>query len=338
MQFFWLQFRAGPWLRFIPLPVFAAYLFINVTQSRPIVAVVTAAVAAPAVFIAFYPEMDMAQSFGMTRAQAAKVIIWPVLFTAAICGAIALSQRADVVGIVCAATSLALSIFMGLVCLPNGERSDSSESAPLLAGAPSSGGSFEWAVIWRPVLTRAAGFGLVSILIGWLATFIGHDTVRQFVAVIPILVTWYSIIACPGLLPTTASSFGLTRRTWAIRALVVAVVANAVFALVTVGIALLIDAPASAYLAASVIGVAVCAIALSLTPRTEYFAFMVPFLFVLPLRELMDTRNLAFDPDVIRGVEIIAAVGGVAAVVSLLLYLTGRADISSGSRRFFGVE
>lgn len=339
MQFFWLQFRAGPWLRFIPFPIFAAFLLINVTRSRPIEAVVTAAVAAPVIFLALYPEMDMAQSFGMTRAQARRVILWPVLLTAVICGAVILFQRADAVGVTAAAASLAVSIIMGLQCLPNGEPSKSAESTPLLSGAPAStSNTFARAVVWRPALTRAVTFGLVSILVGWLATFISHDTARQFVAVAPIFAAWYSIIACPGLLPTTAASFGLTRKSWALRALAVSVAANAAFALVTVGIALLIDAPASAYLAASVIGTVVCVIALCIAPRTEFFAFVVPFLFVLPLRELMDTRDLAFDPEVIRGVEIIAAVGGVAAVISLLLHLTGKANISSGSRRFFGSE
>jgi|GEM_PF-1800178 len=339
MQFFWLHFRAGPWLRFIPFPIFIAFLLFNATQGRPIMAVVTAAVAAPVVFIVLYPEMDMAQSFGMTRAQAAKVIIWPVLLTAAICGAIVLSQRADAVGVTAAAASLAVSIIMGLQCLPNGEPSNSAESPPLLSGAPSAtGNSFAWAVVWRPALTRAVTFGLVSILVGWLATFISNDTARQFVAVAPILAAWYSIITCPGLLPTTAASFGLTRKSWALRAQAVSVAANAAFALVTVSIALLIDAPASAYLAASVIGTVVCGIALCLAPRTEFFAFMVPFLFAAPLLDLMDTRNLAFDPEIIRGIEIIAAIGGAAAIVSLLLYLTGRANISSSSRRFFGSE
>lgn len=329
---FWHQFKAGPWWRFIPIGLFAAFLSLAPLFPSSPLSVIAPAIAAPVWFLVFIPERDFAQSYGLTRAQALRIYAIGAV-PAALLASVPALTRLNTAGIVGAILAWVVTAAMVAISLPNGE--------PKRPGATKRslfrGSSLEFALFWR----RPLLWGLAAGLAVGAATLIGrnidNETLRQVLIAFPILVLWFALLAAPELQPATARSLGLARRAWAKRCVTVAIGVNLVFALAAGGTLILIDAPLAPLATITGISAVVVFASHALLPSTEFFSFALPTLFFFPTRLFPDPLSAAGRGEYIAA-AVLSAIALVAGVAVLALYVTGRVNVSRGSERFFGTN
>lgn len=332
--FFWLQFKAGPNYRFVPLVIFGLLFMFAGPLLSPLTAALSTVVTVPVFFYSLFPEVTALQALGMNRARASRLLLGAIVPAVVVPAAVCLAYNPNLIGLLGAAIATAVGAVLYFVAMPNDADPVVYESKEGRTVAWSS----SFALFWRRNIVWAVAAGAFTGVLIPVSSLINVDFLRVLVAALPTLALWMRVVSSDELRAATSQSLGLTRRQWLRTGVGVVVAVNAIYALTGVATAALTNliiptaaSPVAAILYAAVMGLAACLLGLSGHVSWDGFAFVGPLMFWIPLRYPMDPH----DPVAISEMAIL---GGIQAAIAVVLaafllwrYAAGRSNAPRAS-------
>ena len=329
-QLFWHQFKSGPLWRFSLLVPFlgASYLYdVDSTWFALLFPPATAVLG----YLLFLPAADVTKALGMTRAQALEMMTYGAVPLAVLSVMPTLVARPDPIGLLGALLGFLTAAALIVTSLPNGEPSARKDgSRPRVRGT-----SLNLNLFWRSSLLWSAGVGLAVGLLYAVADGISNEGARQMLVSTPVLVMWLAMLLQPGVHPTTACSFGLTRKHWAGQVVAASLGCSLVFGLVAGSIFLLIDAPLTPILLTTAVTFVAVFASRALLAQTEFFAVTVPIILYFPIRVGLDPLNPTAYLDEVKPTLVVGAIVLTFAVLVLGFYMSGRIALARKSGGYF---
>lgn len=307
-DFLWFQFKAGPGLRFLQLPLIP--LFYVVFAFAGGWALLGSLICVVMIAYLLIPEPQAFRAYGMNRSRACQQVLFTLVpATVLVAGAFAwvAPPVSSFVGAL-----LGAAVFF-VTCLQGGER----ESRETIGRLYLPGKLEIFAVL--------AG-ALAGVLYGLFAK-VGPEWLAAIVPAIPLLAYW-TWAASDGFSSAAASqAYGRTRKRWARDTVVKAVVSQVLIAGSGVLVVLLIDAtlPRTPFVLSSIVGIAAVLAAKAmelLLPNSTYFPVLIGW---TSGREMLNPRT--FDP---ASAVVVYGLSGILLVVAgciIVPYLFGAVNV-----------
>lgn len=332
--FLWHQFKAGPWLRLLLVPVGLAFIVGGAWVGTWLAVIGGAFIGTSTLITVLYPAQDVFRAFGMNAARARQqllIVAVPIVLFAVAMYAILVPRP-----IIALAGSLTSLIIGAIFVSDHGAVGDQSRAGKMHGRSLRDRGTLAFQAIWRKTLIWAAISGLTMAATVAVSGLISNVTVSSMIASAPVLVFfgWFGQQAMQGgVSPLVAKSFGLRRREWAGHVIGVSVVSGIVIGAIACGITMLLplDIPDIAWHPFIDIAVAVSGFSVftaGTAVKGKRFSWIVAFLLWFGVRDILRFEEATIMGPLSIGVLVISTVIALIGVACLALYVGGSTNIT----------
>lgn len=336
--FLWHQFKAGSRLRFLLMPIALVFLVAGAWVGSWTAVIGGSLIGTLTTLEALYPEKNLFRALGMNAARARSqllIVTAPVVVTAGLMYLIFVPGVKGVTGALIAA-------FCGLVFVATHDAvGDQARLGETESQRIRPSGSLLVQTMWWPPMIGAVIGGAALALTTFISTFLDNSTLSSIVRALPVLLFffWFGTEASTGgHSPLVAHSYGFTRKTWAVHALLVSIASGAIFGVIAAAgsILLPIDPAGVKTHAFIVVSIAVAAFGIFCAgtgSKASAFTPAAGFLLWFGVRDLLQFGQGAQSGRSSFAVLAISAGVALIGLVLIALYISGKINLTTDNIR-----
>lgn len=333
-RFFWHQFKAGPWLRLLLIPVGLAFIVGGAWVGTWLAVICGALIGTSTLITVLYPEQGVFRAFGMNAARARQqllIVAVPTVVFAVTMYAVFVPRP-----IIALAGSLTSLVIGAIFVVDHGAVGDQDHAVGMTGRRIRDRGTLPFQAIWRKTLIWAVAIGLALAIAVAASGFIANEMLASFIASAPVLVFfgWFGWqVFEGGVSPLVAKSFGLPRSQWASHVVGVSVVSGVLVGTIAGGVSMLVplNNPDIAWHPFMDVAVAISGFSVftaGTAVKGKRFSWIAAFLLWFGVRDILRFEEATIMGPLSIGVLVVSTVIALIGVVCLALYVGGSTNIT----------